>query len=64
MVLIIFKAGYSESTGKVRLMQIHMYNEHRMLYLTTHAPPAIVFPHPLQCQIPTHFLFSASWKAI
>ena len=29
-------------------------------YLTTQAPPATVFPHPLQCQIPTHFLFRAS----
>ena len=31
-------------------------------YLTTQAPPATVFPHPLQCQIPTHFLFKASCK--
>ena len=31
-------------------------------YLTTQAPPATVFPHPLQCQIPTHFLFRASCK--
>lgn len=33
-------------------------------YLTTQAPPATVFPHPLQCQIPTHFLFRASCEKI
>ena len=31
-------------------------------YFTTHAPPAMVFLHPLQYQMPTHFRLRVSCK--